>query len=83
MSRYLRDASKLDRDLTFAADVAIVGSGAGGATAAEILAQAGLKVVMIEEGTHRTAADFTLRETDAFSELYFDGANRTTRAGAI
>ena len=83
MSRDQRDASKLDRDLTLAADVAIVGTGAGGATTAEILAQAGLKVVMIEEGAYRTAADFTLRETDAFSEMYYDGANRATQDGAI
>ncbi len=83
MTRDVRDASRLERDVTLAADVAIVGTGAGGATAAEILAQSGLKVVMIEEGAYRTARDFTLRETDAFSELYFDGANRTTKDGAI
>jgi choline dehydrogenase-like flavoprotein len=83
VSRDLRDASRLDRDLTLAADVVVVGTGAGGGTAAEILAQAGLKVVMIEEGAYRKAADFTLRETDAFSELYYDGANRTTQDGAI
>jgi choline dehydrogenase-like flavoprotein len=83
VSRDQRDASKLDRDLTLAADVAVIGTGAGGATTSEILAQAGLKVVMIEEGAYRTAADFTLRETDVFSEMYYDGANRTTKDGAI
>ena len=38
------------QDLALEADVAIVGTGAGGGTAAEILAQAGLSVVLLEEG---------------------------------
>ena len=37
-------------DLTLEADVCIVGSGAGGATAAAILAEAGLDVIVLEEG---------------------------------
>src|SRR5207247_6522678 len=44
------DASALAADALFDADVAIVGSGAGGGTAAEILSSAGLEVVLIEEG---------------------------------
>ena len=39
-------------DLALRADVAIVGSGAGGAVAASILAEAGLSVVVLEEGGH-------------------------------
>ena len=47
---FVHDASKLSRDLHLEADVAIVGTGAGGGVAAEILSMAGLRVVMIEEG---------------------------------
>ena len=44
------DGSRLENDLTLEADVAIVGSGAGGGTTAEILSAAGYKVLLIEEG---------------------------------
>ena len=41
------NGSRLDSDLTLEADVAIVGSGAGGGTTAEILSAAGLKVLLV------------------------------------
>ena len=69
--------------MSLAADVVVVGTGAGGATAAEILAQAGLRVVMLEEGGYLTAGDVTLHEIDANAALYYDNGNRTTRDGAI
>jgi choline dehydrogenase-like flavoprotein len=40
------------RTVEDAADVVIVGSGAGGATAARVLTEAGLEVVILEEGPH-------------------------------
>lgn len=73
----------LDRDLTLEGDVAIVGTGAGGAISAEILARAGLRVVMVEEGAYHTAQDFTLREVPTFARLYKDGAVRPTKDGAL
>ena len=44
------DARRLDADATYDCDVAIVGTGAGGGTVAEILADAGLRVLLVEEG---------------------------------
>ncbi|MEP6942928.1 MAG: GMC family oxidoreductase [Betaproteobacteria bacterium] len=77
------DASTLDRDLVLDADVAIVGTGAGGGTAAEILSAAGLKVVLIEEGPLATSSDFRMRESDAYPQLYQESAARKSRDKAI
>jgi choline dehydrogenase-like flavoprotein len=77
------DASTLTRDLTLDADVVIVGTGAGGGTAAEILCDAGLSVVLIEEGPLATSSDFRMRETEAYSQLYQESAARKTKDKAI
>ena len=77
------DASTLSRDRIFEADVAIVGTGAGGGTAAEILSDAGLSVVMIEEGPLATSSDFHMRESDAYPQLYQESASRKTKDKAI
>jgi len=77
------DASRLDRDTTFAADVAIVGTGAGGGVAAEILAGAGLSVLMLEEGPLHTSRDFRMRETEAYPQLYQESAARKTKDKAV
>jgi choline dehydrogenase-like flavoprotein len=77
------DASALDRDLRLDADVAIVGTGAGGGTAAEILANAGLRVVMIEEGPLRSSRDFRMREAEAYPHLYQESAGRKTKDKGI
>jgi len=77
------DASALERDLVLEADVAIVGTGAGGGTAAEILAQAGLRVILVEEGPLRTSRDFRMLEAEAYPDLYQESAARRTRDKAI
>jgi choline dehydrogenase-like flavoprotein len=77
------DASTLTEDRGFEADVAIVGTGAGGGTAAEILSAAGLSVVMIEEGPLATSSDFRMRESDAYPQLYQESASRKTKDKAI
>jgi choline dehydrogenase-like flavoprotein len=77
------DASALTQDMTVDADVVIVGTGAGGGTAGEILAQAGFAVAMIEEGPLATAADFHMREAEAYPQLYQESAARKTKDKAI
>jgi len=77
------DASKLTEDRTIEADVAIVGTGAGGGTAAEILADAGLSVVMIEEGPLATSSDFHMLESEAYPQLYQESAARKTKDKSI
>ena len=72
------DASRLETDRTLEADVVIVGSGAGGGVTAEILALAGLKVLIVEEGALRSSQDFKMREAEAYPSLYQESAARQT-----
>ena len=79
----VHDASKLDRNLHLDADVVIVGTGAGGGTAAETLSRAGLRVVMIEEGPLQSSRDFHMLEREAYPALYQESAARKTKDQAI
>jgi len=72
------DASRLEADRTLEADVVIVGSGAGGGVTAEILALAGLEVLIVEEGALRSSQDFKMREAEAYPSLYQESAARQT-----
>ncbi|MBU6485338.1 MAG: GMC family oxidoreductase [Betaproteobacteria bacterium] len=77
------DASTLDRDLVLEADVVIVGTGAGGGIAAETLCDAGLTVLMIEEGPLKSSSDFHMLEREAYRDLYQESAARKTADKAI
>ena len=79
------DASALAAAQTLEADVAIIGSGAGGGLSAEILSQAGLRVVLVEEGPLKTSADFRdMQEARAYRDLYQGGGpGKATSDGAI
>ena len=72
------DAARLERPLDLECDVAIVGSGAGGGVSAEILAQAGLAVVVLEEGPLAGSSEFRMREREAYPQLYQESAGRQT-----
>src|SRR5476649_2550253 len=77
------DCSRIAADQVIDADVVIVGSGAGGGVTAEILALAGLKVLIVEEGGLKSSKDFKMREADAYPALYQESAARKTRDKAI
>ncbi|MBP8020200.1 MAG: GMC family oxidoreductase [Agitococcus sp.] len=80
----VRDASTFDKNITLEADIVIVGTGAGGGTAAELLTQAGFKVLMLEEGALKTSSNFKdMDESRAYKELYQEAAGRATSDGAI
>jgi len=53
-------------------DVAIVGSGAGGAVAAATLAEAGLDVLVLEAGDHYDRENYPADRLEAVAELYRD-----------
>ncbi|MDO8448379.1 MAG: GMC family oxidoreductase [Rhodoferax sp.] len=64
-------------------DVAIVGSGAGAGVTAELLARAGLHVVIVEEGPLKSSSDFNQKEAEAYPSLYQESAGRKTEDKAI
>src|SRR3979409_80574 len=56
-------------DLTDDTVVVIIGSGAGGGTLANELAQRGIKVVILEAGPRREIEDFVNDEWESFGQL--------------
>jgi choline dehydrogenase-like flavoprotein len=77
------DASTLSDNRAIDADVAIIGTGAGGGVTAEILAHAGLNVVLIEEGALKSSKDFKMREAQAYPALYQESGARKTKDKSI
>lgn len=64
-------------------DVLIVGSGAGAGITAELLAKAGLRLIIVEEGPLRSSSQFRQRESEAYPALYQESAARKTADKAI
>jgi choline dehydrogenase-like flavoprotein len=77
------DAGDYSEHTTLEADVAIIGTGAGGGTTAEILAKAGLKVILIEEGPLKSSNDFKMDERQAYKDLYQENAGRMNKDGSM
>jgi choline dehydrogenase-like flavoprotein len=61
-------------------DVVVVGSGAGGAAAARSLSEAGLSVIVVEEGGYYDSSTYTTDPVEALPNLYRD-AGMTVCAG--
>ncbi len=64
--------SQVTGDINETADVCIIGSGAGGGTLAAELAEAGIEVVILEEGGYYTSKDFTSDFVKSLTTLYRD-----------
>ena len=64
-------------------DICIIGSGAGGSAAASTLSAAGLKVAVVEYGAFLMPKDFTQREEQMFSKLFFQSGGRKTNDFSI
>lgn len=62
----------ISHDISVTADVCVIGSGAGGAAAAREMAEKGLQVVVLEEGSRFTTANFNQDPGDMMGMMYRD-----------
>jgi long-chain-alcohol oxidase len=74
---------RIAADTELDCDVCVVGSGAGGGTAAAVLAAAGLDVVVLEAGDHYDDADFDGSERDGWRRLYVQGGAAATHDQSV
>lgn len=65
--------SKSPEPEVITADVVIVGSGCGGAVAAKTLAEAGLKVLVVDKGYHWSPLRLPMSEREAGAHLFDNG----------
>ncbi len=66
----LIDGAVATQNIHRAVDVVVVGTGAGGAVVAALLAEAGARVLLIEEGAYHRTEDFTGRSLEMVMRLY-------------
>ena len=74
---------EVDRDTTLECDVCVVGSGAGGGTAAGVLAAAGLDVVVLEAGGYYDDGDFDGGELAGYGRMYMYGGGAATNDQSV
>jgi long-chain-alcohol oxidase len=74
---------EITADTELDCDVVVVGSGAGGGTAAGVLAAAGLDVVVLEAGGYYSEEDFDGGELSGYARLYLNGGGIATEDQSI
>ena len=62
-------------DVHLDADVVVIGSGAGGSTVAATAAEAGLRVIVLEEGGYYTTKDYGANITEMMGKVMRDGGS--------
>jgi choline dehydrogenase-like flavoprotein len=72
------DGARIGGERRVRADVCVVGSGAGGAPVARALAEAGWRVVVVEDGAAFDRAQLTARPRDMTALLYRDAGQSAT-----
>ena len=65
------------------AEIIVIGSGAGGATAAAALAKKGHQVLILEAGSHYPTTQITHQEAHMTASVYVDGGLQTTKDNDI
>jgi choline dehydrogenase-like flavoprotein len=74
----IESGQRINGERCIRVDACVIGTGAGGAPVAKELAEAGLRVAMLEEGDRFTADDMTARPRDMSATLYRDAGQVTT-----
>ena len=69
---------EITADTELDCDVVVVGSGAGGGTAAGVLASSGLDVVVVEAGGYYSEEDFDGAELSGYARMYLNGGGVAT-----
>ncbi len=70
----IREFKDISSNISVSADVCVIGTGAGGAVVAKELAEKGLSVVALEEGSHFTVKNFNQDAGDMMARLYRESA---------
>ena len=73
----------MDADTDLECDVCVIGSGAGGGTAAGVLAAAGLDVVVLEAGDYYDDEDFDGGEYEGYGRMYMYGGGAATHDQSV
>jgi len=66
----IKEYGDISSNMAVTADICVIGTGAGGAVVAKELAEKGLSVVALEEGSHFTVKNFNQDPGDMMARLY-------------
>jgi choline dehydrogenase-like flavoprotein len=71
------------KDMVYACDVLVIGSGAGGGVVAGELTNAGFDVLVVEKGIYKKPTEFNNREAESVATLYDSQGLLATKDGSI